>query len=330
MFRFHTMPFLLAQVGQDAPQTANKTPGDVAAELEPPPQNVHEAVSTIYQSLLELWQDFLRRLPLLVAGILLLLVTWVVARLVGKVARRLAQRMRFRISLQELCAQVGFIATWCVGIVTSAVVVFPGMTPARVLTVLGLGSIAIGFAFKDIVENFLAGVLILWRFPFEPGDFIKCGEVEGRVERTTVRLTTIRQVDGQLIVMPNAQLLKTPVRVMTSQLTRRITIMVGVAYHEDVDQSREVISKAVGKCERVNHDQPIEIFAREFAESSINFEVTWWTGATPLEERQSRDEVVSAVKRALEEAGIEIPFPYLTLTFKGDVPVKQLGQNAES
>jgi small conductance mechanosensitive channel len=121
-----------------------------------------------------------------------------------------------------LLGQIGYLTVWIVGLLIAAVIVSPGMTPAKVLTVLGLSSIAIGFAFKDIVENFFASVLILWRFPFEPGDFIECDGILGKVEDTTIRMTAIRQVDGQLVVLPNAQLFKSPVLVITSQPQRRI------------------------------------------------------------------------------------------------------------
>ena len=98
----------------------------------------------------------------------------------------------------------------------------------------------------------------------------------------------------------------------------------GVAYDVDLNEARTVISKAVEGCETVEQgDHPIQIFAQEFGDSSINFEVTWWTGSAPVEQRRSRDEVVTAVKRALDCAGLEIPFPYRTLTFKEPLPLRR-------
>jgi small-conductance mechanosensitive channel len=204
----------------------------------------------------------------------------------------------------------------------SAIIVYPGMTPTKVLTAFGLGSIAIGFAFKDIVENFFAGILILWRFPFDTGDFVDCAGIAGKVESTTIRMTTIRQVDGELVVVPNAMLFKNPVNVLTNWASRRITVVCGIAYGENVDEAREVIRAAVKSCESISHNRPVQIFAQEFADSSINFEVTWWAGSTPEEVRASRDEVVASVKAALDKAGIEIPFPYRTLTFKEPLHAK--------
>lgn len=280
------------------------------------PATFQDSLTTIWQSILELWQSFLSHLPFLISGILILGLTWLFAKAVKSTLRRTLNPQSFKRSFRDLLQELASVGVWILGFMLAIITVFPGMTPAKVLAGLGLGSIALGFAFKDIVENFLAGVLILWRFPFEPGDFIRWNDNEGKVEDVTIRMTLIRQTDGELIVLPNAKLFKEPVFVLTTLPIRRTTVICGVAYSEDIDKSRSVIQKAVEACESVDHSKPVEIFAQEFADSSINFEVTWWSGSTPLEVRQSRDEIVAAVKRSLDEANIEIPFPYRTLTFK--------------
>lgn len=148
------------------------------------------------------------------------------------------------------------------------------MTPAKVLTALGLGSVAIGFAFKDISENFLAGVLILLREPFKFGDYVESGDIDGQVEEITIRDIHIRQTDGQLVVMPNALLVKQPVTVRTDKEFCRTTGICGIAYHEDVDQACDVIATAVKKIDSVRRDiRDVQIFAREFSSSSVDFEV---------------------------------------------------------
>lgn len=290
--------------------------------------DVDRSTSHVRDSLRSLWRDFLERLPLIAVGLLILLLTWIFEKVANSLVRRSVRRAHLRSSLGDLMVQLSTFFTWLVGIMVAAVVMFPGMTPAKLLTVLGLSSVALGFAFKDIFENFFAGILILWRFPFDKGDFVECSGICGKVEDITIRMSLIRQVDGQLIVIPNAMLFKNPVNIITSQRLRRTTVICGVAYGEDVDQSRSVIEAAVRDCPTVSDAKPVEVFAQEFADSSINFEVTWWTGSTPLDVRRSRDEVVAAVKRALDEAGIEIPFPYRTLTFKESLAVSGLPESA--
>lgn len=270
----------------------------------------------VANSLDSLWTDFLKRSPLLLAALLLLVATSFLAKAIGWAIHRLLDKRGMRTSLKDLIYQLTSIAIWIMGLLIATVVAFPGMTPSKALTVLGLGSVAIGFAFKDIFENFFAGILILWRYPFDRGDFITCSDLTGEVREITIRNTLIRKLDGELAVVPNATLFKNNVDVLTSQPQRRVRIICGVAYGENVDQSREVIRDAVQSCDSVQGKRTVEVFAQEFASSSVNFEVAWWTGSKPIDIRRSRDEVVAAIKRDLDGAGIEIPFPYRTLTFK--------------
>ncbi|MBF7051833.1 mechanosensitive ion channel family protein [Halomonas sp. KAO] len=262
--------------------------------------------------------------PRLLAAVALILVTWGMARLLGALVSRLARRARLRRNLIDVLAMLTHLTVWLIGLLVAITLVFPTVTPAKALTTLGLGSLAVGFAFKDIFENFLAGLLILWREPFKIGDHIAVEEheVEGLVELITVRDSHIRRTDGQRIVVPNALLFENPVIVRTDRDVRRTSIIVGIAYDEDVDAAREVIGDAVRHVDSVRDDvRDIQVFAKAFGESSIDFEVTWWTGSKPVDIRSSRDQVVAAIKRALDEHGIEIPFPYRTLVFKSGSPL---------
>ena len=283
-----------------------------------------ESMTVVGDSLSKLYQDFLLRLPFLIAGIGVLVATWFASiALKFLLARLLDSRKRIRTSLKDLFKQLIAISVWVTGFLLATVVIFPGMTPAKALTVLGLGSVAIGFAFKDIFENFFAGVLILWRYPIEKGDVIEHAGIVGKVEEITIRNTMIRKPDGELVVAPNASLFKSNVEVLTNRPKRRVRITCGVAYSEDIGEAREVIRSAVSQCESISGKKSVEIFANEFGDSSVNFEIAWWTGSAPVEIRQSRDEVIEAVKKGLDNAGIEIPFPYRTLTFNEPLSVKQ-------
>lgn len=279
-------------------------------------------LDVVYTSVKNLWDDFLMQSPLIIAGLLALMLTAVIAKVTQYVASAVTKRSRLRGSLQDLILQLLTIGVWVMGLLVSAVIMFPGMTPSKALTVLGVGSVAIGFAFKDIFENFFAGILILWKYPFDKGDFIACGDIRGRIEDITIRMSMIRQVDGQLVVVPNAALFKNPVDVLTDKKVRRTTVICGVAYDTDLNDARTVIQRAVEGCSSVDGDHDVEIFAQEFGDSSINFEVTWWTASTPLDIRKSRDEVVRAVKQALDDAEIEIPFPQRTLWLPEPIETK--------
>lgn len=285
------------------------------------PTTPDEMTNAVMTSLADLWTDFLARLPFLAAGVGVLVVCWFVSLAVQWGLRRFLVASRFKRSLRDLILQLASVAVWVIGLVIAAVIIFPGMTPAKVLTGLGIGSVALGFAFKDIVENFLAGVLILWKFPFDPGDYIECGGSAGTVEEVTIRMTELRKTNGELVVLPNARLFKEPVIVRTSRGMRRMTEMAGVAYEADLDQARDVIQQAVAACDTVRDGQPIEIYLHGLGASSVDFAVTWWCGALPAEERASRDQVMSSVKKGLDAAGIEIPWPQQVVSFKTPLSV---------
>lgn len=261
-------------------------------------------------------------LPNLIFAAIFLIVVWLFARFVGWLIPKLMAKARVRRALIDVTRMIAVAAVWVLGVLIAATIAFPTVTIGKILAAAGVGGIAIAFAAKDTLENFFAGIMLLLREPFRKGDFIECEDLEGKVEDITVRDTRIRQTNGQLIVAPNAMFYKNPVTVLTDGDIRRTTVMCGVAYDEDVDEAREVILQAVKAVDSVRDDvKDVQIFAKAFGASSVDFEVTWWTGSEPVDIRRSRDKVVAAVKRALDDAGIEIPFPYRTLTFKEPLPV---------
>ncbi|WP_236994671.1 mechanosensitive ion channel family protein [Granulosicoccus antarcticus] len=253
-----------------------------------------------------------------------MLLTWGLAYVVSTFGTRLLARWQKRDSVKELIVRLLSIITWVFGLLLTAIILFPGLTPAKALGGLGLVSIAVGLAFKDIFENFFAGILILWRFPFERGDYIECEGLVGKVERVMVRMSYIRETNGELTVVPNSFLFKNPVTVLTNKASRRVMITTGVAYDVDIKEAVQVIETAVKSCHTLTDDKPVQVFPKAFGSSSIDIEIAWWTESTPLGVRRSTGEVITALKAALDKAGIEIPFPYRTLTFKEALPLKQI------
>lgn len=281
-----------------------------------------EPVKILISQLIDIARIAIELLPQLVVALVVLVLTALLSKLAKYLITRSLQRTQMRQSLKELFTLLASILVWITGIMIAAVIVFPGLTPASILAGLGLGSVAIGFAFKDVFENFLAGIIILFRREMRIGDHIECEGIEGRVEHIAIRESHILQTDGQLVVVPNSIMFKNPVVVRTHQDIRRVTVICGVAYDVNVGNARKIITEAVVACDTVEQStKPVQVFAQEFADSSINFEVTWWSGSKPVEVRTSKDQVIESVKNALDDAGIEIPFPYRTLTFKSPVPV---------
>lgn len=268
--------------------------------------------------------------PNLLAATIVLLVTWVLAALFGRSLSSLLRRSQSRPSLTVALSKLVSTVVWLSGALIALTLIFPNLTPTKLLTGLGLGSIAVGLAFKDIFENFLAGFLILLRKPMRIGDDIECNDLSGKVEEITIRDTFLRKRSGELVLVPNSYLYKNPVKVLTDHPYRRISIIVGVAYGEDVDAARKVIKDATTAVNERQDAKPVEVFACKFNASSIDFLVRWWAGSTPREEHLSRDLMVASIKHALDKAGIEIPFPHRTLTFAEPLEVERVSDNKKT
>ena len=284
-----------------------------------------EPINIMVSKLQEMAQAGIELTPQLLISIFIILMTYIFSKLAGNITKRIFSKTKLRPSLVNLMVLFSSLGIWIFGLMVAAIIAFPSLTPAKMLAGLGIGSVAIGFAFKDIFENFLAGIIILLRREMRINDFIACQGYEGTVEAILVRETHIRETDGELVILPNSMLFKNPLTIRTDIEQRRTTITCGVGYGEDVDDARAVIKTAVSACKTVISDsRPVEVFANEFADSSINFEVSWWTGSKPIDIRTSRDEVVASIKSALDDAGIEIPFPYRTITFKQPISIKDV------
>lgn len=286
-------------------------------------------IETLRDQLQDMGQGFVEALPSLAIALIILLLTWIVARFGARISDMIVGRTEIRSSLKNLVDTVVKLSIWLVGIFVAAVVVMPGLTFASLLAGLGIGAVAIGFAFQDIFENFFAGILIMLREKMQIGDVIECEGITGKVEHITLRETHVRKLSGELTVVPNSILFKNPVEILTDVEQRRHDLVVGVSYDTNLDHAATVIRRAVEGVDEVLASKGIDIFAQEFNSSSVDFLVRWWAGATPRSGWESKDKVVRAIKSELDEAGIEIPFPYVTHTFKETVPVSQLGRTSK-
>ncbi|HUP73982.1 MAG TPA: mechanosensitive ion channel family protein [Acidimicrobiales bacterium] len=192
-------------------------------------------------------------------------------------------------------------------VLVSLAVTFPSIRPVNLLAGLGFFSVAIGFAFQDILENTLSGVLLRFRQPFRSGDEIAVAGYEGTVEGITIRETRIRQYDGQLLLVPNRDVYKNVIRVQTSRADRLLTIVVGVAYDADLQTVRRVVLDSLRDVDTVAAEPQPEALVQQLGGSAVEIGVRFWSNSRQLNAVRARDDAISAVKAALDAAGIDIP-----------------------
>jgi small-conductance mechanosensitive channel len=273
-----------------------------------------EKVSLTAEKVESMVRDFFWILPNLALGLVIFLgflaASWAVRRTIVSVFNR---RKR-----PDLGLLLGGFARWgllVLGGLVVATIIFPSIRPADALGALGIGSVAIGFAFKDILQNWFAGLLILIRQPFRQGDQIVVNNFEGTVEHIEARATLIKTYDGRRVVIPNSDVYTRAVTVNTAFDKRRSEYDVGIGYGDDIEKAREAILAALGGLPHVERSPAPEVIPWELDGSSVNLRVRWWTRSVRNHVVSARGEVIEAVKRALGEAGIDLPFPTRVVLF---------------
>lgn len=278
-------------------------------------------VDTLQRQLESMADSFVQALPSLVIALMVLVITWAVARFAVRIADKLTGRTSIRNDLKQLFDTLVRLLVWIFGSLIALTVAVPSFTPAGAFAGLGVGALAIGFAFQDIFENFLAGVLIMLRDKMNIGDSIDCNKIQGKVERITLRETHIRQFTGELTVVPNSMLFKNPVRILNDEPIRRDELVVGISYDADLDRAETLLRDAVKSVEGVDSSKTVLVVAQSFNSSSIDFLIQWWADSSPRDMRLTKSDAIKAIKAALDGEGIEIPYPYVTNTFKEALPI---------
>ena len=217
------------------------------------------------------------------------------AGLIGRVVGYLVFTLGFIYTLESLGVQIG-----------------------PVLGALGIAGIALAFALQDILENFVAGVLLQLQRPFTYGDQVALNDHEGTVHEIDTRLVTIVTPAGETVKIPSATVIKSDINNYTQQGGRRTSLPVGVAYGTDLRQAKTVLERAVTSADGVRETPTPEVLLVGFGDSSIDFVVRYWHEPSIASFWNTRSNVAFAVNDEIEAAGITIPFPQRTLWWAGE------------
>ncbi len=264
----------------------------------------------VWNTISNITESFLARLPYIVIGVIVFGVFLLVARVVSGIIRTTGERTRLDRTLAELLGRLASAAIAIIGLFVAAVIIFPAFRPGDLIAGLGITSVAIGFAFKDVLQNFFAGILILWRQPFVIGDEIKVKEYEGTVEEINIRSTRLKTYDGERAVLPNGDVYTSAILVKTAYDKRRIRFEVGIGYTDSIEAAREVIHKVLRDTEGVLGEPKPWVYVSELAPSSVNFTIFFWTEPQQANTLKVRDKVATNIKLSLDEAGIDMPYPH--------------------
>ncbi|WP_445626384.1 mechanosensitive ion channel family protein [Nostoc sp. DSM 114167] len=273
-------------------------------------------ISALWDKIQGMINGFIVLLPNIVLALIVFGIFFFVAKAIKRLVKRLTRDRHQARNLGLVLGRLAQGTTLLLGLFIALSIVIPTFRAGDLVQLLGISGVAIGFAFRDILQNFLAGILILLTEPFRINDQIVFKDFEGTVENIETRATTIKTYDGRRIVIPNSELFTNSVTVNTAFESRRLQYDVGIGYGDDIDRAKELMLEALHNVPEVLKDPAADVLVMELAESTVNIRVRWWIKPPRrADDLISRDKVLSAIKKTLVENGIDLPFPTQQILF---------------
>ncbi|WP_313306106.1 mechanosensitive ion channel domain-containing protein [Stutzerimonas balearica] len=266
--------------------------------------DVRASVDTAFARLLE---AAISIVPRALAALLVIGVFWALAAGVRAVVRMISRRLIRDRTVENLIKQVSYYTVWLLGLIVAATAF--GLEPGALATGLGLTSLALGFALKDILSNFVSGLLILTLRPFQLGDQIVIGETEGTVERIELRATQIRTYDGRRVLVPNADTFTSRVTNNTAAPVRRGQVVCYLGYDVELQKVLRVLEEATLRAEGVIAEPQPSVAIREMGQSELAFQVQFWCDSRRSDFMLTASRVRANLIDALRAAGIALPGP---------------------
>jgi small conductance mechanosensitive channel len=260
--------------------------------------------------------DFLKLLPGLAVGLVVFILFYYAASGVRLLVRHV---LRASGRPENLGRVLGRLSRWLfvvLGFLVALLIAFPDFSVGQLVQILGLGSLAAGIAFRNIFEDFLAGVLLLLNEPFRVGDQIIVGEYEGTIEDIQTRTMAIETYDRRRVIIPNADLLTGAVVVNTAYAHRRIEYDIGIGYGDDVEVARRLILEAIGGVSGILRSPAPDVVVMDLADSAVVMRARWWVEPPRRASAvDTRDRVLQAIKTHLQAHGVDMPFPTRQVLF---------------
>ena len=272
-------------------------------------------LQTSWQQLMSMVKGTIELIPNILVAIVVFIVFWIVAKFSRRLIKNFTKRKQSR-NLGLVLARLSQGLIILIGAFVSLAIVIPSFKPGDLVQLLGVSGVAVGFAFRDILQNFLAGILILITEPFVINDQIIFKEFEGTVENIQTRATTIRTYDGRRIVIPNAELFTNSVTVNTAFDKRRLQYDVGIGYGDNIQQAKQIILDVLRNTQDVLQDPPPEALVVDLAGSTINIRARWWINPPRRADAlDTQDRILTEFNNRLVAAGIDLPFPTQQILF---------------
>ncbi|MBV9240900.1 MAG: mechanosensitive ion channel [Acidobacteria bacterium] len=259
----------------------------------------------VWDSINHMLTSIVGRLPQLIAGIVVAFIFFLLARGVKAIFLATSSRTRLDGRLRTLFSRLITVAIIVLGIFTALTVVVPTFGLGDLIAGLGFTTFVVGFATKDILNNLLSGVLILWQQPFKIGDQIFIDKINGKVEYIGVRATSLRQDNGEVVIIPNGDMYSRTLVIRGAGDLRRMNLDFKVGYSEDLEKTKEGVKRALERTEAVVKKPAPFVLVTDFASDGISINVAFWIDTNKVIAREALDAAATNIINSLNKRGVE-------------------------
>lgn len=274
-------------------------------------EKITEKISSWFDALVTMVPNFL-------LALLIILLTIVVAKYLRKLTYPLMTKITSNEAINKLTSTMAFFTALTIGVFMSLRILNLDQTVTSLLAGLGIVGLALGFAFKDIVSNFISGIYLAIKSPINLGDIIEHQGVHGVVKEIGLRASRIKTFQGQDVIIPNRLIMEDKYTHYTINRERRIDLDVGISYGDNLETVEHVTLHAINKISFIDKSKAIDLYFKEFGDSAIIFTVRYWVNYVPndyLVYLRALSQGIKNIKKAYEENGITITFPIRTIDF---------------
>lgn len=265
-----------------------------------------EITNVAYSSVDNLVKSVVEQLPYIASGIVVLAFFWLVSKIFRSVFWAASNRTKLDNRLRILFSRLIGVMILILGVFTALTVIVPSFRFGDLIAGLGFTSFIVGFATKDILNNLLSGVLILWKEPFKIGDYIFVKDKQGKVEYIGVRATTLKMDDGEKILMPNGEMYSQPLTIRGAGAERRMKLKISVGYDAEIGKAKESILRVMNQTAGVVAEPQPSAYVTDLASEGVNLSIYFWINTNESKPMEVFDRVATGIKRTLSKSNIEI------------------------
>ena len=293
---------------------------------------ISEAFDGLVEKLMGWLDIIIQGLPNLVLAIIVLMIAYFLAKYTSKIVKRIVSNRVSQVSITNIVSKLSAVLVVVAGIFLALGILDLSKTLTGLITGAGVLGLVIGLALQGTLSNTISGIVISFREKIRIGDWVETHDFSGEIVDINLNNFVLKQTDNNIVIIPNKNILESPLKNYTLTPHIRCELDCGVSYGSDLEFVEKLTLETLEKTfKRIDDSKPAEFFFMEFGDSSINFRCRFWIeGTRNVHKLIASNKAIIAIKKAFDANGINIPFPIRTLEFNNNLKMQSIGGTAQS